>query len=244
MKTSYMRMRVLLVAGILVALSLLPAPAPARERSLDKFLAAQGTFCFPDGEGGCWQNVPPLPNIAGWEDIARDRCALVDYAGLAARWLQDMSAGAISLRTAITGTVRERTLANGGAEIIVRLNLSDALMFSVAGCDLAEGPLEFGYRVQEILAGATPSLGDAEMVIKFAVVAPGLPLPDIIRIIFFPEVGEDIEVIRLDAEAHGALRPAFGVPDGTPGTLRVNYTLQTGPDGNLAARQRIHLSRD
>lgn len=194
------------------------------ERSLDAFRAVQGTACIPDGSGGCQQFQGPQPNLIGIEDNQQHRCGIIDYAGVIDRWLQDNSGRAISLGTTVTGKVKERTLPDGSAEIRVPLVTTNALIWSVASCDAAN-PNEFGYTAQEVLAGATPSLGDATFVTKYIVPAPGLPLNDILQIFLFPEAGEDVAGIRLDADAHGALRAAFGVPDGTPGTVSMKERL-------------------
>jgi len=93
------------------------ASADPAERSLNEFLAAQGTFCVPNGSGGCNLFFDPLPNFLGWQDDEANRCALVDYAGLADAWLQEQSGGAIRLGTTVTGWVKEKPLSDGGAEI-------------------------------------------------------------------------------------------------------------------------------
>jgi hypothetical protein len=196
------------------------------ERSLEEFLAVQGTFCFPDGEGGCLELLTPLPNMLAVGDLDTQRCAVADYAGHADRWLREHSAGAITLGTTVTGTIKEHARPDGRAEIIVRLVTSNALIYSVSGCDLSSkslvsGPLEFGRRVQEVLAGATPSLADVTLVAKYLVGAPGLPLKDLVEILYFPIPKEAFAQVLIDADAHGELRAAFGVPDGTPGTIAI-----------------------
>jgi hypothetical protein len=59
------------------------AGAQSVDRSLDEFLAAQGTLCIDDGEGGCLLMFAPLPAMIGAQDDTRNRCALIDYAGIA-----------------------------------------------------------------------------------------------------------------------------------------------------------------
>ena len=39
---------------------------PTVTRPISDFVSAQGTFCLPDGGGGCFLFVPPVPNFAGW----------------------------------------------------------------------------------------------------------------------------------------------------------------------------------
>jgi hypothetical protein len=169
-------------------------------------------------------------------DTEQSRCALVDYAGLADQRLQDHSDGAISLGTTVTGTVKERTVADGSAEITIQLSISKALVFSVAGCDLASGPFEFGRRAQEVLIGATPSLGDAIFYARYIVPVSGHPLQDLVQIVFFAIPGEAIAETRLKARFQGQLRAAFGVPDGTPGKLMIKEKLVFDTARRIPAR--------
>jgi len=239
------------VAGLLAVMLLLAVPLTARsntvERSLDEFLAAQGTFCITDGEGGCLQFFAPLPNMLGFPDEARNRCAMVDYAGLAHRYLRGATGGELDLGTEISGSVQERPAPDAGApgtvEITVRLKIRDALIYSVTGCDLSAGPAEFGSLVPEILAGAEPTVGNAELVVKFITTAPGRPLPDLIEILVQPEFGQTIRSVRLDARADGDLRSPFGVPDGTSGKASIRYTGGLdGPVGEFVEHGDILLS--
>ena len=203
----------------------------------------QGTFCIPDGAGGCQQFLAPLANLLGWEDPDRNRCAVVDYLGSADSWLQEQSSGAISLGTTVTGTVKEHTLEDGRALITVRLVVSNALTYAVSGCDVLTGPLVFGNRPLDVLNGATPSLADATLVVKFIVLAPGLPLQDIVKLMFSPLPGELVTLIRFDGNSYGQLRSAFGVPDGTPGSLAIRDMYRLNPGrGTVFVKHRIDLS--
>jgi hypothetical protein len=56
------------VVLMVVLTQLFTASAQTVERSLEEFLAAQGTFCFPDGLGGCFEYLAPLPNMFGGFD--------------------------------------------------------------------------------------------------------------------------------------------------------------------------------
>jgi hypothetical protein len=214
--------RGVLVVSTPVLTSVLTAHAQTVERSLEEWLAVQGTFCLPDGAGGCLQWQGPQPNIGVVGDPDFARCGLVDYAGVHARWLTSQSDGSIALPTSVTGTVKEHTLPDGTAEITVRLVTTDALAFAVQGCAGATlGPVLFGWSPAEVLAGATPSLGDASLKFQYIVPAPGLPFHDLVQVIASPEPGTMLVASTLDADSRGELRAAFGVPDGTPGTLSV-----------------------
>jgi hypothetical protein len=230
----------LVLAFPITARSQTQTQAPAVPRSLDEFLAAQGTFCFPDGMGGCFRYAAPLPNMLAWRDEANNRCAVADYAGLASKYLLEASGGAIDLGTEIAGTVEERALDDGRAEITVRLRVSNALVYSVAGCDMSAGPAEFGYLVPEILGGATPAVGDAQLLARFIDLAPGRPLPDLTKIASFPEFGQEFDVVVFDAAAQGALREIHGVPEGTEGKASIKFSLRF-VDGVPHTSTRISL---
>ena len=92
------------------------------QRPIEDFLSTQGTFCVDDGVGGCLLFVPPDPNFLGWTndlDSAVIHFAGVDYAGLA-------DAYAPGKTPSFSGTVTERPLPDGHAEVTVRLHTKNA----------------------------------------------------------------------------------------------------------------------
>jgi hypothetical protein len=232
-------LRVLLCAVLVLGAFPERADAQTVRRDLNQWLAAQGTFCVPNGSGGCFLFFSPLPNMLGWQDETNNRCALVDYAGLANnRYLKPQGR---DLGTTVTGTVTERRLSDGKAEITVRLQVTNALTFAVTGCDLTAGPLIFGYRAQEILTGAPPSLADASFVAKYTVASPGLPLTDLIEVAFFPELGTNLISAHFDADTtDGRLRAASGFPEGTLGTLSIKELGLFKPRGTAGAPFVVH----
>jgi hypothetical protein len=193
--------------------------AEAVQRSIEEFVTAQGDYCLDDGMGGCLLFIPPVANYLGTSDPGRGICAAVDYAGLADEWITAASGGAISFGTTFSGSVTERPMDDGRAEVHVRLNTRNALTWAIDGCDFATSPLIFGHRAPDVLAGADAALGDVKFQIKFVNTAPGAPLPDIMQLLFAPEPGQEVRMLAIDARATGTLRAAFGVPDGTPGHL-------------------------
>jgi len=237
-----------LVLGLLavcgVALVAVPAASAQEveaqgkvERSLDEFLANQGTFCISDGEGGCFQFIADLPNMLIWTpDVSEGevpRCAVVDYAGLANEYLRDASGGAIDLGTTITGKITEKPpLADGRAPVTIKLNTKDALVYSVGlNCDLLTGAAEFGYLPAEILAGADAALGDAQLEIEYIDLAPGRPLPDLIELVAFSQFGQQVIDLKFSAKARGDLREPFGVPEGTPGQATISFRQRVDAEG-------------
>ena len=246
---------------LLVSATVTLAQGKAVQRPIGDFVNAQGTFCIDDGSGGCLIFVPPVANFVGWDtlqevppqqgNVQPVRCASVDYAGLANAKFEELSG--ISFGTTTSGTVTEHPLADGRAEVSVRLHTKNALTWVVSGgdnnaCDFATDPLLFGHRVPDVLAGADAALGESFLQVKFINTAPGAPLPDLEQLIFAPELGQEFpSFISLTARADGTLRGNFGVPDGTPGKAEVIQTglFMTkfkGATGDAFPAERINLN--
>jgi len=175
----------------------------AAERPIEEFVAAQGTY---------W----PMSFVA-WLDPATGRGVSVDYAGINAQFLEAASGGTISLGTICAGTVQERPLADGRAEVHVVLHTWNALTY---GYDPVPG-LIFGHYPGDVLGGMDAALGHSTLKVTFLNPAPGDPLPDLNQVLYEPLPGMELVGIWLRASADGTLREAFGVPDGTPGKLQV-----------------------
>lgn len=199
------------------------ANAPAAHRSIEEFVAVQGTFCFDDGAGGCFLFEPPLPNFLGQSDPPRDLAASVDYNGFAETYL--VANGGDSLGTNIGGYVVERARPDGRANVHVVLRTRNALAWVEAGADFS-GPLLFGNKVDEVLAGAPPALCLSVWDIRFINTAPGAPLPDLLQMLAAPEPGQEIVSIRTTCNARGEFHAAYGVPEGTPGRARITQVLK------------------
>jgi hypothetical protein len=201
----------------------------ATQRLIEDFLDAQGTFCvtpsllggeLPDGaivDGeGCVIFVPPVANYIGWNDPLQARGASIDYAALADDFLGGL------LDTQPSGSVTERPLADGRAEVKVRLHTRNALTWVTDGLEsFATDPLLFGNRAPEVQSGAEPALCDAEFRVVFINTAPAAPLPDLLQIAFAPEPGQELRLLAIRCNATGELRAAFGVADGTPGQANI-----------------------
>jgi hypothetical protein len=207
------------------ALGLLPprrADAATVQRPLSDFLNAQGTFCAPDGMGGCFLLFPPVPLYLGSGNADNSLSAWVDYAGVADRWAR----GAFG--TQISGTVTERSLSDGRAQVDVILHTTHALTFVIGGFP-PPTPLLFGRYAPDVLAGRDGAFATSSLEASFINTAPGVPLPDLIQLIFNPASGQEAVRLNLQATSKGSLRSAFGVPDGTPGMLTVAQTLNVQP---------------
>jgi hypothetical protein len=226
---------VILLLGMLTIGNLGPAPVQAAQgsavqRPISDFLDAQGTtmvFNAPVPDQIGWSNVPELPNFPP------PRFALFDYAGLANDYL--ISQEHASLGTTTDGTITERPLADGRAEVSVILHTTNALTWasdyrSPTNDPNANPPL-FGNRAKEVaLNGATPALGDSVLKVVFKNTAPGALLPDLVKAFILgpPLPGQELVSLAFRGTATGPLHALAGLgPDGTPGLCLV---VQTGLD--------------
>lgn len=241
--------RVLTVCLVALLMALAPASAQTTIRPISDWVAQQGTFCWPDGSGGCVTFVPPIKNFGGF--TSPDRCVSADYAGLADKWLKEVSAGSVSVGTTMEGTVIERKLKDGTVEVRVVLHTRNALTWVHPAvnyaCDPATDPLLFGRRAPEVLAGGVPSLTDLSFDLVFLNTGPGAPLPDLMELFFVfgtPDLRQ-MQFLAIRAQGEGQLRAAFGVPDPTRGRVTVvqNGIFMASWKGALAAGYPVELIR-
>lgn len=194
-------------------------------RPISDFLATQGTFCFPDGMGGCLLFVPPAPNFLGWNsalDQTPVRFAGVDYAAVANNFFGNV------FGTEVDGTIIERPLKDGRAEVRVLLDTKNAntwvIELDLEGdvlVQVANKPTLFGHRPHE---GGGLALGDSFLEVVFINTAPGATLPDLIQLFNFPEEGQEAKFVGFQTQADGPLTADFGVPEGTPGRCKITQT--------------------
>jgi len=226
-----------IIIGIFWAGLIAPATAPAAgkvvHRPISDFLLTQGTYCF--GGGPCFLFVPPDPNFLGWStdfDKPPVLFAGVDYAGLVTSY----PGGGPTFK----GSVTERPLADGRAQVKVSLQTSNAntwvieLDFSgdVLGQIAGSAPTLFGLRPGDVGTGAGQALADTLLEVTFINDAPGAPLPDLVQLVNFPGTLQELETLRFVAHATGPLTAAFGVAAGTPGRCTI---VQTGLIAHLPA---------
>jgi hypothetical protein len=219
------------------------AAGAVQTRPIADFLSTQGTFCVPDGFGGCLLFVPPAPNFIGWSTIFAGQThvlfAGVDYAGLANTFLGN------PFGTTVDGTVIERPLADGRAEVRVLLFTENAntwvIDLDLAGDVLAQiagKPTLFGRRPQD---GGAHALGKSTFEVRFINSAPGAALPDLVQVFNVPDAGPAVlEFVGFTSQANGPLTAQFGVVEGTPGRCMIRQTglnatyLKAGPKSRVA----------
>ncbi|OGA46723.1 MAG: hypothetical protein A3G24_22440 [Betaproteobacteria bacterium RIFCSPLOWO2_12_FULL_62_13] len=180
------------------------------QRPLQDFLSVQGTFCYPDGAGGCRIFNPGIPNFLLWTDVQWSRRTAFDYAGLVP-----------GFGTVVTGSVTETRQKDGRALVKVGLDASNAFNWVVSGNDTATSPVIFGNRIDAVQVGAAPALGGSSFRIEFFNSAMGAPLPDLVQMLAFPNSGPTLRSLTFTSDSFGELHADFGVPEATPGEATV-----------------------
>jgi len=236
-KTAF-RLAVVLALGI-TSLLISAAPASANDkvihRSIQELVRAQGTYCFADSSGACTLFAPPVANYIFFQATATQWIAAVDYAGLENAWLKNASFGRQSYRTRFSGTVDERPLRDGRADIKIRLRIERA----AARVFLPDGTLLFGNASPSVLTGAKPAIGESSLDFEFINPRVGMPLPDLLQVGFANITGQDFVILHMRSEATGPLHAAFGVPEGTRGRMVVDMISTAA---NPSAREVLQLS--
>jgi hypothetical protein len=213
-------------------------PSSTTVLPISAFVAQQGHdafFTYPTG----------VPDSQGWSNSIFDpgatpadptRLILVDYAGLAARWLKQNHG--IDLHTTVTGFVTETPLGSSGLmEVSLNLEATNALTWVANGNGInanAQGavlnlPLELGYRADELVGHPErhPALSNVHMQETW-VENIGANLPDLARLnedyATFAPPGFSFERINFQSWGTGTLRDATTV--GTPGNTAIVSTWQ------------------
>jgi len=178
----------------------------ARQRPFSEWLDKQTTFAV------AWQDQPPSKTFA-----------YVDYAGKYAAFIA--SSGGPTINTEVDGTVRERDLPDGRAEILLNVHFKNAMSYALDLTQSPPAPTIFGFRSGELIANPSlsPALASGELQARYIIASPGASLENLADIVFGFVPGEVLS-LSFRANGDGALRAAFGVPDGTPGKLVLSET--------------------
>ncbi len=197
----------------------------ARTRPIQDFLSTQ-TNSFPS-------------LAAAWGDPVSGRAAWVDYAAVMNQ--QIVASGGASLGTTADGTVVERPLDDGTAEVTVLVHTTNAFVYVT---DFNLNPL-FGSTPTDVATGSQAGVGRCLLHVVFINSAPGAPLPDLLQA--FSTAGR-IRFVAMNSTATGPLNANFGVPTGTPGFFQMTQTggLQShgkgGPRGDFFPAEHINLT--
>lgn len=231
-----------LVAAVAVIGLVGPAIAQAGERPLSDFLNAQGTTSF------FW---PPFPDYLGWTNNStlvsssgkslQCRFAGIDYAGLSAKYLQDHIG--LDLGTTVSGSVHERPLADGRAEVSVSLHTTNAVSFAQTCDNFGPGnPSAFGEQQTDLLLNRflEPGLSMVNFMVVFKNTAPGAPLPDLVCLnLGGCTPGFELVSLYIRANGSGPLHYSSGFEEGTPGHLVVTQTGIFRPAAFTSPKSRI-----
>jgi len=213
-------------------------PSSTTVLPISAFLAQQGHdafFTYPTG----------VPDEQGWSNSTFDpgstpgdpnRLLLVDYAGVAAKWLNQNYG--INLHTTVTGFVTETPVGSSGLmEVSLDLEATNALTWvaNVNGINANQKgsvptmPLELGYRADELVGHPErrPALSDVHLQETW-VEQVGADLPDLARLNedfdTFAPPGFSYERINFQSWGTGTLRDATTV--GTSGKTAIVSTWQ------------------
>jgi hypothetical protein len=191
-------------------------------RPLQEFLDAQCSTSCCDPMGA-WCGLDP-----GRGDAYS--FAIVNVLNLNAQWMEPD----VPLGTTLDGTVTERPLPDGRAEVTVVLHTRHALTW-VFGDEWPATVLgSSAYSVA--YEGAAPAWGDATTRLVFINPSAGYPFPSLTTLLGCPEPGQELVSLDITATASGPLHEAFGVPEGTPGMMTMQAGLVAGEGGALVPR--------
>jgi hypothetical protein len=207
--------------------------AEGNQRPIADFLSAQGTTMV--------FNTPVRDQIAWFSAVAPPpvrrppvRFALVDYCGFADEYLQSIDPS-LALGTSTGGSVTERPLSDGRAEVTVILHTTSALTWALninlsdPNFDPNAAPTDFGFRAAELALFpdlTEPALGESHLKMVFRNTSPGAPLPDLVNafVLGNAEPGQELISLAFRSDSEGPLHASFGVPEGTPGQCVVTQT--------------------
>jgi hypothetical protein len=184
--------------------------AETRQRPFSDWLNAQDPFITPN-----FCN----PTNLGWLPPDFSTFALADYSGKLGACIT--AKGGPVFRPEFRGTVTERDLPDGTAEILVNEQFNNTYAYALDTSNFPIRPL-LGFTPNQLFGHPDyPSAVASGMIqVKFIIPYPGAPFPDIADAFF----GGQVKSLSARINGDGPLRAAFGVPEGTPGKFVVSQT--------------------
>ena len=225
--------------------TLQPASDGVAIRPIRDFLSNQGTYCLNEGAGGCDLFHPPVPNFLCWCDPGTDVMASVDYAAIADHWILDASSGQMSCGTNCRGQIIEVPQPDGTARISLIVETKGALSWAEKGMG---GHVQFGAEAQEVVKGREPAIGQTRLEVEFSLPSPGLPIPDLVQMLYAPLEGQVVHAIKFHSRAEGmwhgkpavlevvqdglSFNPSPGAPiTGLPAEIKIYWIDRSGQNG-------------
>lgn len=198
-----------------------PKAVGTRQRPFSEWLSAQGNITV---------NATCASTVVAWLTPDFATFARADYAGTIGACIT--SHGGPEFHPEIGGTVTERDLPDGRAEIVVIHHFKNA--YVVARDPNQPGtpsPAILGYNPGELFGHPElqSALASGVIQVKFIIDQPGDPLPRLFNAISLS--------VNARFQGSGPLRAAFGVDEGTPGKVVVSQTglFNTPGQGNGVA---------
>ena len=187
-------------------------------RSIQEFVAAQPNYCLLPGNPNNCANTLPGIDVASFYDPETGSAIVLDYPGIASAYLA--ANGGPDLGTTFSGSVTERVLKDGRAEIDVVLRTENALTFvEDINTPVFGSVIRLGATPAQVLAGAPVAIGSSTLRLTYIAPAPGMPLVAVSQVLYFEADRYQLLKLSFFAEATGILHAASGYPEGTPGRV-------------------------
>lgn len=251
-RTNFPSVSKLPLAAVAMVLVVAASPTHARPRPVSDYVSTQGTYCVQNRDDpACPPALPgaeTLPDVLGWIGPAPDYhyVAVADFSGSYAAWVAQN--GGPNLGTSVTGTINERALPDGRANVQVNLHTKHALVWVEDLAIVNIGPPVFGQWATKVVKGAPPSFVDCNFTLDFTNTAPGAPLPDLIELLFVFNPAREVHALTIRCTGVGDLaaggkgqlvlsqtanfRTSFvgkGVADGFPAEVLKITPVRSGP---------------
>lgn len=209
---------------LMIAMVFAALPMNAGAGSSNKGVSHRPIEDFVDAQYAHWGFKYVMWGTNSW-----DRAGYIDYAGIDNQAIID--AGGDDLGTTFSGSITERVLKNGDTLVTVTLFTTNALTYAVYD-PWGSKETVYGSDPDDVIAGATPTLGNSKLSITFVTPEPpGSPMPDMLDLVVFEAIDAKATKTNFVASSRGELNSEYGVPDGTPGSLTVVMAINIEAPG-------------